>query len=142
MPFKYLEGFTVADVAFQASGKTLPELFSSAAAATESVMAKLETIKPRVSRTIRLGRPSLDELLYAFLSELVFLKDAKGLIFSGFKVKIKEERGKWLLEATARGEKLDPQKHALLMDVKAVTMHKFELKRTRAGWTARVILDV
>ncbi|MEM4389504.1 MAG: archease [Candidatus Micrarchaeia archaeon] len=142
MPFKFLEGLTVADVAFQATGRSLAELFVSSAKATESVMAKLETINPRLSRTIRLSRPSLEELLYAFLNELVFLKDSKGLLFSKFRVKVKEKKGTWALEATAKGERLDPQRHVLLMDVKAATMHKFELKRTRAGWRAQVVLDV
>jgi len=143
MPFKFLEGLTVADVAFQAEGRGLPELFASAARATESVMVEgLKSIEPRVQRKIRLEGDSVDSLLFNFLSELVFLKDAEKLLFSGFKVKVKKEKDRLILEAALSGEKLDPKKHVLLADVKAVTRHKFEVKKTRAGWSARVILDI
>ena len=40
------------------------------------------------------------------------------------------------------GEKIDMKKHEMLVDVKAVTMHMFEVKKEKNIWKARVVLDV
>jgi SHS2 domain-containing protein len=51
-------------------------------------------------------------------------------------------RGDARVEITASGEPLDPRRHALRAEVKAVTYHALAVRRTPAGYTARVILDV
>jgi SHS2 domain-containing protein len=48
----------------------------------------------------------------------------------------------YVLEAIARGEKLDPERHHPRVDVKAVTLHHFRLEKTERGWKAWVILDI
>ncbi len=141
MPYKFLEDISLADVAFEATGKTLEELFESAALATTNVMIKnLKTIRPKVKKKIKLRSKDIESLLYGFLQELVFLKDAKRLIFSRYKIKINQEK----IELTAEisGEKLDPQKQEHIVDVKAVTYHLFEVRKINKGWKARVILDI
>jgi SHS2 domain-containing protein len=40
------------------------------------------------------------------------------------------------------GEDINQQKHSLRSDVKGVTYHMFEVKKTEENWTARVILDI
>ena len=57
------------------------------------------------------------------------------------KVDIKEERGTQTLHAEAWGEELYPEKHELLVDVKAVTLHRFCVEKKESGWEATVILD-
>ncbi|NTV43837.1 MAG: archease, partial [Syntrophobacteraceae bacterium] len=42
----------------------------------------------------------------------------------------------------ASGEKIDPDRHDLIVDVKAVTFHHFRVEQTRHGWEAMVILDL
>ncbi len=34
------------------------------------------------------------------------------------------------------------KKHDLIVDVKAVTLHRFEVKQTETGWKASIILDI
>lgn len=46
------------------------------------------------------------------------------------------------LTADARGEMLNPDKHDLIVDVKAVTLHRFKVARTAGGWEALVVLDI
>lgn len=46
------------------------------------------------------------------------------------------------LDAMARGERIDPARHNQRADVKAVTLHRFSLQETPAGWEARVVLDI
>ncbi len=138
MTYKFLENISLADVAFEAKGKTLEEMFVSAAEATTETMVKdLKTVKPKVKKKIMLKAESVEKLLYAFLEELIFLKDSELLIFSKFKIKVSETS----LSGEIFGEKLDMKKHEMLVDVKAVTMHMFEVRKN-GKWKARVVLDV
>ena len=41
MPYEYLEDFGTADIAFQATGRDLPELFMAAADATMNVLRQI-----------------------------------------------------------------------------------------------------
>ena len=78
MPFHYLEDIGTADIAFEATGRDLPELFTSAANATMNVMIEnLDTIEPREMRRIELENDEIDMLLFDFLQELIYFKDAE-----------------------------------------------------------------
>jgi SHS2 domain-containing protein len=143
MPYKYLEEVAIADVAFDAWGGTLEEVFAASADATLNIMvADLETVARRERRKIELENESLDLLLFNFLQELIFYKDAEKLFLRVETVRIHEAGRRYRLEAYACGEELDPQKHDLGVDVKAVTLHRFQVKETPQGWQANVILDV
>ena len=63
------------------------------------------------------------------------------MLFVNFKLKIEDKR-KYFLLAETKGEKIDPAKHHLKVDVKAVTYHMLEVKRENSLWTAQVILDI
>lgn len=140
MTYKFIDH--TADVAFKAKGKTLEELFESCALATEQTMVKdLKTIKHKTRKSIKLKAKNPEELLFNFLQELIFLKDAKLLLFSKFKIKIKQEK-ELILNAVVYGEKLNPKKHELLVDVKAVTLHMYKVEKVKNYWHAFIILDV
>jgi SHS2 domain-containing protein len=142
MPYRFLEEVALADVAFEAAGKTLEELFASAAEALLAVMVNPEEIKTRHTHRIGLKEKAVDRLLYTWLSELIFLKDSEGLLFRQFDLRIREKSGLCTLAGTIRGEKIDRKRHVLLTDVKAVTMHLFEVAKTAGGWKATVVLDI
>lgn len=143
MPYKYLDDIAIADVAFEAWGTTLEELFTAAAEATMNLMvADLATIASREKRKIELEDESLDLLLFNLLQELIFYKDADKLLLRMEKVQLKQIDGVFRLEAEAYGEELDPHKHQLGVDVKAITLHRFQVKKTPEGWQADVIVDV
>lgn len=141
MPYRYLEDIATADAAFEVEGKTLEELFRDAAIATFEVMVDTGTVKPEVIREIELENEDVDNLLFDWLSELVYLKDAESLIFCRFDVNIRKNNA-YELKGTASGEPINQRKHSLRSDVKAVTYHMFEVKKTGENWTARVVLDI
>ncbi len=143
MSYRFLEDVAIADVAFEARGKTHTELFSSAALALTNTMVKeLKTVEQTVARSFELEAADPEMLLYRFLQELVFYKDAELLLFSRYDLDIRQDMGKWLLHAVLRGEELSPEKHELVADVKAVSLHNFKLEKTAQEWRAEVILDV
>jgi len=143
MPYHYLEEIGTADIAFEATGRDLPELFSDAADATTNVMIdNIEAIQSRQTRRIELSNDKLDMLLFDFLQELIFLKDAERLLLRIREVQIDDRDSMYLVKATAEGETLDPERHHQRADVKAVTLHNFTVERTDVGWKARVLLDI
>jgi Uncharacterized conserved protein len=143
MPYEYLEEIGTADIAFQATGRDLPELFSDAADATTNVMIdNIEAIQPRETRQIELSNDKLDMLLFDLLQELIFLKDAERLLLRIREVQIDKRDEIYFLKATAEGEPLDAEQHHQRADVKAVTLHDFSVERTKGGWKARVLLDI
>lgn len=94
MPFKYLEDIATADVAFEAWGRTLPEMFVAAADATMNAMVvDLETIEPKEVREVQLESESLDMLLFQLLQELIFYKDAERLLLRVARVEVHGGKG-------------------------------------------------
>jgi SHS2 domain-containing protein len=143
MPYRYLEEIGTADIAFEATGRDLSELFRDAADATTNVMIdNLEAIQPRQIRQIELSKDKLDMLLFDLLQELIFLKDAKRLLLRLQEVQITERDENYFMKATAEGEPLDAERHHQRADVKAVTLHDFSVEQTEDGWKARVLLDI
>jgi SHS2 domain-containing protein len=143
MPYRYLEDIAIADVAFEAWGASLEEMFIAAANATIRVMVEdLETIVRRQPRVLRLEAEAVDLLLFQFLQELIFYKDAEQLLLRADDVSIEERDDGWLLTATVCGEEIDQTRHELLVDVKAVTLHRFQVEPFEGGWKGFVILDV
>ncbi|MBI4015142.1 MAG: archease [Candidatus Aenigmarchaeota archaeon] len=144
MSYKFLEDIAIADVAFEADGKTIENMFEQAGLALENTMVKeLETVKTTDKRKITAEGKDTETLLHNFLEELVYIKDAELLLFSKFSgTKIAEKNGKWFMETTGLGEPLNQKKHELLVDVKAVSWHKFSVSKVRGGFKSTVILDI
>ena len=142
--FRFLPDIATADLAFEAFGKTYDELFENAGLGLEEAMVTLNSFKPTKEHTINKEENSLENLLYSFLEELIFLKDAETLVFNRIKCKVEEvESGKWKVESELLGEKINPEKHKLGVDVKAVTKHQFSIEKLHnKTYRAQVILDV
>ncbi len=138
MKYKFLDH--TADIMFEAYGNSLNKLFENAALATEDTMVDLKQINQDIIKKIELKNKNVEILLYDFLSELVYFKDAELLLFSNFKVSI-EKNNIYSLKAILYGEKLN-EKHEQKVDVKAVTLHKFEIVKKKNHYIARVILDI
>ena len=131
-----------ADVMFEAFGNTVEELFENAAIALEETMVKTSTVKQGQSYEITLDSEDITDLLYDFLSELIFVKDTENLLFSRFGIVISHENKEYKLFAKCEGEKINSEKHQLIDDAKAVTMHEFEVVQDNDKWYAKVIVDV
>lgn len=143
MPYKYLEEIATADIAFEAWADTLQELFIVSSDALVNVMVEnLDTIKKAESKVLRLKNIALDLLLFDVLQEIIYYKDAFRLLLRLDSAKIEENKGEFLFEGTASGELIDPQRHELAADVKAVTFHQFRLNNNDGIWKAHVVLDI
>ncbi|MBE0555829.1 MAG: archease, partial [Proteobacteria bacterium] len=118
MPYTYLEEIAIADVAFRAKGKTEEEVFAAAADATVNVMVEdLAAIRDQMRMPVELENDSLDLLLFDFLNEFVYLKDAKGLLMRVGAIRVGRQGSRFTLQGELYGEKLDPLRHPLAGDV-------------------------
>ena len=59
------------------------------------------------------------------------------------KIKVSITEGKMnKLKAVIEGDTINPQKQRLENDIKAVTMHMFELKKEKGSYRATVVVDI
>ena len=143
MPYEFVEDVATADIAFRARGRDLNELFAAAADATMNVMiADLDTIDRRVTKSVTDEAEAEDLLLVEFLQEFIYFKDAQQLLLRPVSVSVERRQARLRVAATLAGERLDPARHEQRVDVKAVTYHRLEVKQTDRGWEAFVILDI
>lgn len=143
MPYEYLDHEAHADVAFEAWGESLEEMFIAAADALMNAMvADLETIERRYSKIIEVESEDLDMLLFNLLQEIIFFKDADSLLLRLDNAKVESGKVGFYAKATAHGDEIDSERHDFIVDVKAVTLHKFNLEKTPRGWKTFIILDV
>ena len=143
MRYHYLEEIGTADIAFEATGRDLPELFTAAADATINVMIdNLDAIESRETRQIELSSDKIDMLLFDFLQELIYFKDASRLLLRARETHIDQKGETYFLKAKVAGERLDDTRHQQRADVKAVTLHGFSVEKRDSGWRARVLLDI
>lgn len=118
-------------------------MFVAAAEATLNVMvANLETVARQTRRSIRVEADALDLLLFNFLQELIYYKDAERLLLLAERVQVDTGGAPLSAFAVLAGEALDAARHDLLVDVKAVTLHRFRVAQSGRGWEAFVILDI
>ena len=101
-----------------------------------------ETVRETEEVDIRLENHHLDMLLFDLLNELLFYKDSRLLLLRVKKVHIDLCDAGYTIRASARGERIDPARHPLSVDVKAVTLHRFNVEETEDGWRSEVVLDI
>jgi len=127
-----------ADIGFEVWSETLEGLFKEAALALYDIMVDVTKVDPIITKEVKLEASDIEMLLHSWLSELLFITDVEGLVFSDFDVKITGRR----LEAICKGEEVDPEKHNPKTEVKAITYHRFSVRKEGELWRATVIVDL
>lgn len=130
-----------ADIGCEISGRTRKELFANAAGTLFDLLLEKKngSGKNPATQNIIMEGEDLSDLLVNFLREILYLFNGRQWVVTGCNVM--ELMPKHVI-AQLSGEPYDPQNHKIKMEIKAVTYHGLLVKRTKAGWTARVIFDV
>jgi SHS2 domain-containing protein len=128
-----------ADLGLRVRGDDLPTLFAEAACGLFSMIVEsLAAVEPRLRIEIELPADRTDFLLFDWLNGLLARFETDRLLLCRFSVKL-DELG---LHAVAAGEPLDPARHDLSHEVKAITYHGLTVERTGDCWQAEVIVDI
>lgn len=140
MPVKRYQQFPhTADIGVKVFGKDPKEVFENAAFAMFDIMADLEGIKGDIVEKIELKAGDCEELLVAWLDELLFRFYTKNILFYEFHVEEMTHTG---LKATAYGRPVGANKNRLKKEIKAATYSDLSIKRGEGGCEVEIIFDV
>jgi SHS2 domain-containing protein len=140
--FRFLEDIALADIAFEVVGDSVEELFRGATDALLETLADPGTVAASWTRHITKTDEDAANLLFEWLSEIVYWKDAAGVVFHEANLTLTCENGKWTLQVRLVGAPVDRLSQELRNDVKGVTKHLYVLSRHGEKWRARIVLDV
>ena len=140
--FHFLEEIALADIAFEAEGDSIEDVFRGATQALLESMANPATVSGGWERAIERTDVDPSALLFDWLSEVLYWKDAAGVVFREAPLTLTREGEVWLLRARLIGAPVDQHSQELRNDVKGVTKHLYELKQDGRQWKAKVVLDV
>ncbi|BCR06886.1 protein archease [Desulfuromonas versatilis] len=128
-----------ADIGIEAEAESFAQLLEQAAFGLRAVITEATDIQPRQEVVLELGAADREELLVAWLGELLYLFESRHLLPAAFAI---EQAEATRLRARVRGEPLDPRRHPVEREVKAVTYHRILVEEAQGSWRARVYLDL
>ncbi len=127
-----------ADTGIIAYGVTLLELFENAAFGMFDLMFELCAVKPERDHPVVADGDHIDDLLVAWLGELLYLSETESSVFCTFVVDRLEEGG---VQGAAGGARFDGIE-LRGPPIKAVTWHDLAVVEVPDGFWARVLFDV
>lgn len=135
-----------ADVGIKVWADGREALFEEAASAMLELIVNRETVQPDINKTLRLEADNTEKLFLKWLKEILFILEKFSVVFATCRVqKIKpsnQTTNKLILTAILSGERIDPTRHDICTEIKAVTLHDFYLQEHGSVWEARVLFDI
>lgn len=128
-----------ADIGVRVYGKDLKELFENAAFAMFDIIADLEGLKGGSTQEFSLSAENTEELLVAWLDELLYNFYTKNTLFYEFDV---AEVSPPRLRAKALGRPVGANRNRLKTEIKAATYHNLNVKKAKDGYSVEIIFDV
>lgn len=134
------------DIGIRGIGKTKEKSFEESAKCLFNIQVDIKRIKPIKKIVVKSEAENQEELFVEFLNKLITMSTIKEMIFCKFHVKIKEDKKnkKLNLVSDAFGERLNPKKHNMGVEVKAATYSELRIhqdKKTK-NWISQCIVDV
>lgn len=137
--YKFLEH--TADAKFQAFGRTMEEAFAHAALALASLMWDWKVVGKSVEYAVEVRGRDIQQLLYNFLEEVIYLFEVKSFLLGSVKdVRIEKHPGEYHLQSVFRGDD-NPGKYGIFGDVKAVTYNEMAVLENDSV-TLQVVVDI
>lgn len=134
-----------ADLAIEAQGTDEGAALAAAATALTHVLTDASdphALGSDQELRFRVEAPDHESLAVAFLSELLWLAEADGVLWTTGGVSVEPTQDGWAAEAAGNGIAYDPARHGRGTEVKAVTYHDLLSKNAGSDWQLRVLLDI
>ena len=128
-----------ADLGVEVTAATFHALLAASGEALFALIADPRNIDLREEIVVSASGEEPEELLHAWLCELLACFNIEGFI--GKKCSI-DQITAGRLNGTIRGEKLDLSRHRFRTEIKGVTYHQFRVWQEAGLWRARIIFDV
>ncbi len=137
MTYRFLPHTADIRVAFHTAD--LAGLLQDAVEVSRKLFVGESAVEDRERRQVAIDASGAEELLLAFLRELLFAYETAGFLPRALAV---QSLSPSRLRGELAGERLDPARHEAEPEVKAVTRHEFSVSETECGWQAEVLFDV
>lgn len=128
-----------ADLGIRAKAPDLPTLFTEVSRGlTMATVEDLASVEPRESSSFSLVGTDRDYLLFDLLREQLRRYEMEGMLTAYAEVVFHEDGA----EVIYYGEPINPSRHQLSHEVKAITYHGLVIEVTPEGVSAEVIVDI
>ncbi|MFW6265301.1 MAG: archease [Halanaeroarchaeum sp.] len=136
MPFELRDH--TADVAVEATGATMGDVFAAVAEGMTAAMAdEIPAAGERFS--ISVTAESAEAVLFDYLDRLIYERDVREVLPVDHEAVVERDGEEWTVEASARGV---PLGDVSARDLKAVTYSEMDLSERDGEWHAYVVFDV
>ncbi len=122
-----------------ATGGSPAELFEALGLGLFALQTDLRRVGAREERAVSASGADPISLAVAYLSQLLLLQQSEGFLVHAIEARPIGRPPTEIL-ASVRGERYDPSRHHLRIEVKAITLHDLRLDLERGR--ARVIVDI
>jgi SHS2 domain-containing protein len=130
-----------ADVGLRVVADDLDDLFRTAARGLiDYIVINGDAVIETCAEPVSLRGDDPAGLLVTWLNELIFRSETRHRLYRRFDVHLGDDGRS--LQGEIGGEPIDPDRHILDHEVKAVTHHGLTLRREGQGWLAELILDI
>lgn len=131
------------DIGIEVTAPTLTQLFERAALGMFQVLTDLDVVQTPDATPITVDGRDREALMVRWLSELNYCHTVDDVLYGAVEVESIDETDDGLtLTATARGEPIDPARHTVYTEIKAITFHGLDVHETEDGWAVQVIFDM
>jgi tRNA nucleotidyltransferase (CCA-adding enzyme) len=128
-----------ADMGVRGRGSSREQAFEQAALALVALTVDPGRVEPVEEVKIACQAPDQEVLLVDWLNACVYEMATRKMVFGRFEVELADNR----LAARAWGEKVEPARHALGVEVKGATYTELRVGQDDEGrWTAQCVVDV
>lgn len=132
-----------ADIAMELEGTSMEDLIRTAAAAWREVVLDRTPGNSREKKYLSFETSSPEELLVDSIGELNYLLITGHWVFSRFEhIRLDHADEQWKLSAEISGEPLDPGKHVIEIEIKAVTFHQLDIKNRNGRYQTILVFDI
>ncbi|HIJ06013.1 MAG: Uncharacterized protein XE11_0690 [Methanomicrobiales archaeon 53_19] len=135
MSFEELEH--TADVRIRIRAESYEELFTLASDALFGILYSGDC-RPILEKTIQVTGENREELLWEFLSELLFISEVEFFVVCETRVRFTGNG----LEATIRGEIFDQERHGGGREVKGISYSGLFIRKTDTMICSEIIFDI
>ena len=130
---------TTADIALEIWGKDYRELVEEAIKGLIEIMFDVGKVEEKEEFPVVVTGFDREDVLIAALNEVVFLVDARKMVFKRVEV---HEASDTEVRFTLFGERYDPQRHEIKEEIKAATFHNVEIVEENNQLKTRIVFDV
>jgi SHS2 domain-containing protein len=128
-----------ADFGIQVFGSDSQALFTNAALALFDVITEMDALKGDDSCNITVSGEDWADLMINWLREILYLWNGKEMLVKSVQILSLSENK---ISAKIYFDAYLPDRHTIKTEIKAVTYHQIQVKRSPTGWKAQIIFDI